>query len=98
MADSSSMPLRGDLHVHSCHSRQSGSLTFLKSRDCYTPPEDVYRVAKARGMDVVTITDHDSIGGCLEYLDRHPDAPDFFISEGIEFWMPGGPPEGPIGA
>ena len=23
-------------------------------------------------MDLVTITDHDSIGGCLEYLDRHP--------------------------
>jgi predicted metal-dependent phosphoesterase TrpH len=49
----------------------------------------VYRVAKARGMDIVTITDHDSIGGCLEFLNRHPDAQDFFISEEIECWVPG---------
>jgi predicted metal-dependent phosphoesterase TrpH len=40
-------------------------------------------------MDAVTITDHDSIGGCLEYLDRHPDADDFFISEEIECMFPG---------
>ena len=53
-------------------------MRFLKSRDCYSRPQDVYRVAKARGMDLVTITDHDSIGGCLEYLDRNPGATDFF--------------------
>lgn len=75
--------LRADLHVHSCHSRQSGNLRFLKSRDCYSEPEDVYRVAKSRGMDLVTITDHDSIDGCLEFLDRHPEARDFFVSEEV---------------
>ena len=42
-------------------------------------------------MDVVTITDHDSIDGCLEFLDRHPDADDFFISEEIECVVPWGP-------
>ena len=80
---------RADLHVHSCHSLQSGSLRFLKSRDCYSKPEAVYRAAKARGMDLVTITDHDSIGGCLEFLEAHPDAADFFVSEEVSCLWPG---------
>jgi predicted metal-dependent phosphoesterase TrpH len=83
--------LRADLHVHSYHSGYASHLRFLRTRDCYSSPDDVYRVAKARGMDLVTITDHDSIGGCLEFLDRHPDAPDFFISEEIETGFPGVP-------
>jgi len=83
--------LRADMHVHSYHSGYASHLRFLRTRDCYSDPEDVYRVAKARGMDLVTITDHDSINGCLEFLDKHPDAPDFFISEEIECWMPGLP-------
>lgn len=82
--------LRADLHVHSCHSLQSGNMRFLKSRDCYSRPEAVYRTAKARGMDLVTITDHDSIAGCLAYLDRHPDSRDFFISEEVSCRLPHG--------
>jgi hypothetical protein len=35
-------------------------------------------------MDIVTLTDHDSISGCLEWLDRHPDDPAFVIGEEIE--------------
>ena len=66
--------LRADLHVHTLPlAAVSGDLAFLRSRDCYSQPEDVYRVAKARGMDLVAITDHDSIDGCLELLDAHPD-------------------------
>lgn len=76
--------MRADLHLHSYHSGYASHLPFLRARDCYSEPEAVYAVAKARGMDVVTITDHDRIDGCLEFLDRHPDAPDFFISEEIE--------------
>jgi hypothetical protein len=64
-------------------------LRFLKSRDCYSPPEDVYRTAKARGMDLVTLTDHDSIEGCLELLDRHPDG-DVFVSEEVSCRLPSG--------
>jgi predicted metal-dependent phosphoesterase TrpH len=82
--------LRADLHVHSLHSRRSGNFQFLKSRDCYSKPEDIYRIAKARGMDLVTITDHDSIDGCLELLDRHPDAGDLFVSEEISCRCPVG--------
>ena len=85
--------VRADLHVHSCHSLRSGNFRFLRSRDCYSRPEDVYRAAKARGMDVVTITDHDSIGGCLEFLDRHPGADDFFVSEEVSCWFPDAPIE-----
>ena len=80
---------RADLHVHSCHSVQSGNLKFLRSRDCYSRPEHVYSTAKARGMDFVTITDHDSIGGCLELLDRDPNIGDFFVSEEVSCWFPG---------
>ena len=83
--------LRADLHVHSYHSGYAKHLRFLRTRDCYSDPDAVYRVAKARGMDLVTITDHDSIDGCLEFLSRHPDSDDFFISEEIECSFPGRP-------
>ena len=89
--------LRADLHVHSCHSLQQGHLRCLKSRDCYSRPEDVYRVGKARGMDLVTITDHDSIGGCLEYLDHNPSSADFFISEEMSCRLPQGDVEVHLG-
>jgi hypothetical protein len=39
-------------------------------------------------MDFVCLTDHDSIDGCLEFLDAHPDAPDFIIGEEIECAFP----------
>jgi predicted metal-dependent phosphoesterase TrpH len=40
------MPLlRADLHVHTCHSKITGTMRFLGSRDCYSQPADVYRVA-----------------------------------------------------
>jgi predicted metal-dependent phosphoesterase TrpH len=63
-------------------------MRFLKSRDCYSAPEDVYRVAKARGMDLVTLTDHDSIDGCLEFLSAHPDAGDFIVGEEVSCRFP----------
>jgi predicted metal-dependent phosphoesterase TrpH len=68
--------LRADLHVHTCHSKVTGTMRFLRSRDCYSPPADVYRVAKARGMDLVAFTDHDSIDGALELLNDRPDCSD----------------------
>ena len=82
--------MKADLHVHSYHSSLSGSFRFLRSRDSYSAPEDVYRVAKSRGMDLVTITDHDSIDGCLEFLERHPDADDFSMGEEVTCRVPDG--------
>ena len=82
--------LRADLHVHTRHSSVSGNLRFLGSRDCYSTPADVYRVAKARGMDLVAFTDHDSIGGALELLDARPDLPDVIVGEEVSCVLPDG--------
>lgn len=80
--------LRADLHVHSNHSGFTQTLRLFASRDCYSSPEAVYRRARTRGMDLVTITDHDSIDGCLELFDRHPDAHDIIMGEEIECRVP----------
>ena len=79
---------KADLHVHSRHSGMAKHLRFLRARDCYSQPLDVYRTAKKRGMDLVTITDHDSIGGCLELLDRLGPLPDFIVGEEVTAWFP----------
>jgi glycosyltransferase involved in cell wall biosynthesis/predicted metal-dependent phosphoesterase TrpH len=55
--------------------------------ECATPPEEVYELAKRRGMDFVTITDHDTIAGCLELEDR----PDCFVSEELTARFAGEP-------
>src|SRR5262245_44974443 len=72
--------LRCDLHVHS---RYSGPLDLpvLKhvSRESYSAPEDVYAVAKARGMELVTLTDHDTIEGALRLAHRD----DFIVGEEV---------------
>ncbi len=80
--------LRADLHVHSHHSGFTSTLKIFRSRDCYSSPEKVYRTARARGMDLVTITDHDSIDGCLELLSAHPGATDILMGEEIECVVP----------
>ncbi len=41
-------------------------------RESYNTPEGVYRLAKARGMDLVTITDHDQVSGALS-ISHYPD-------------------------
>jgi predicted metal-dependent phosphoesterase TrpH len=78
---------RADLH---CHSRFSVFKYFRRAntRDCYNAPEDVYRIAKERGMSFVTLTDHDSIDGALYLLNKHPDLTDFFIGEEVETYFP----------
>ena len=55
---------KADLHCHSVYSTFK-YFRIANTRDSYNRPEEVYRLAKERGMDFVTITDHDSIDGCL---------------------------------
>lgn len=76
-----------DLH---CHSRHSIFKYFRRAntRDCYNEPEDVYRIAKVRGMSYVTLSDHDSIDGALYLLNKYPDLDDFFVSEEVETYFP----------
>ena len=76
------------MHCHSLHSGRAKHLRFLRCRDCYSPPLDVYWTAKRRGMDLVTITDHDSVDGCLELLDRLGDLPDFIMGEEVSATLP----------
>ena len=63
--------MRVDTHVHTSFSGNT-TLYPLKYllRESYNSPEGVYRRAKARGMDLVAITDHDTIAGALTIADR----------------------------
>ncbi len=77
------------MHCHSTASQVSklGVQRALGLPECATPPEEVYELAKRRGMDFVTITDHDTIDGVLEIADR----PDVFVSEELTAWFRGEP-------
>ena len=79
--------MKCDLHVHTRHSGKC-NIPLLKRicRESYNDPEAVYQSLKRRGMDLVTITDHDSIDAA-ERLRRYPD---FFLSEEVTVEMPGG--------
>jgi glycosyltransferase involved in cell wall biosynthesis/predicted metal-dependent phosphoesterase TrpH len=77
------------MHCHSTASEVSrlGVQRAVGLPECATPPEEVYELAKRRGMDFVTITDHDTIDGVLEIADR----PDVFISEELTAHFRGEP-------
>jgi glycosyltransferase involved in cell wall biosynthesis/predicted metal-dependent phosphoesterase TrpH len=80
---------RADLHCHSTASQESklGVQRAAGLPECATPPEEVYELAKRRGMDFVTITDHDTISGVLQIADR----PDVFVSEELTAHFRGEP-------
>ena len=71
---------RVDFHLHSYASNvtdyyASNSLAIPES---YSDPIETHRVLKARGMELVTLTDHNSIDGVRVMLDAG--LPDVFIS------------------
>jgi predicted metal-dependent phosphoesterase TrpH len=55
-------------------------------RESYNEPLALYETLKRRGMDLVTVTDHDSIDA-VEELRKYPD---FFLSEEVTCTMPSG--------
>ncbi|MGE0028133.1 MAG: glycosyltransferase, partial [Thermoleophilia bacterium] len=65
---------RIDLHLHSRASTDTGSwfLNRAYMPESYTEPEAAYATAKERGMDLVALTDHNTISGALE-IAHHPD-------------------------
>lgn len=79
--------MRCDLHVHSKHSG-AVDLPLLRhlGRESYSEPLDVYWTALRRGMDLVTLSDHDTIEGALQIAHL----PHVFISEEVTCWLPGG--------
>jgi glycosyltransferase involved in cell wall biosynthesis len=76
-----------DLHVHSSFSNVPASwiLRTLHVSECFTTPEVLYRTALLRGMNLVTVTDHDTIDGALELKGI---ADNTFISEEISAAFP----------
>jgi predicted metal-dependent phosphoesterase TrpH len=79
--------MRCDLHVHTVHSGMTdfaglGSLC----RESYNDPLALYGRLKQVGMDLITVTDHDSIDASEALRGRS----DFFLSEEVSCVMPGG--------
>jgi len=79
--------MRCDLHVHSWYSgRAEVPVLEHVGRECYSHPFDVYARARRRGMDLVTLTDHDTIEGALALAHL----PDTFVSEEVTVFVDGG--------
>ncbi|HLX43157.1 MAG TPA: PHP-associated domain-containing protein [Bryobacteraceae bacterium] len=72
--------MKCDLHVHTVHSGMCTVPVLNRiCRESYNDPLQVYETLKGRGMDLVTVTDHDSIDA-VEPLRKHQD---FFLSEEV---------------
>ena len=78
-----------DLHIHSRFSARSEEWLFRRFDfpDSYSDPRELHRQLIECGMDFVTITDHDTIDGCLEIRDL----PNTFISEQVTTYFPQDP-------
>jgi glycosyltransferase involved in cell wall biosynthesis/predicted metal-dependent phosphoesterase TrpH len=80
--------LKMDTH---CHSRASSkpviaAAGLIGCPESFSEPELVYDQAKARGMDLVTITDHDTIDGAMELVERK--FQDFVVGEEVSVHFP----------
>lgn len=58
------MVARADLHTHTKYSGMS-KLGFIRFPDAVSEPREVIRTAERKGMDIVCITDHDTVRGAL---------------------------------
>lgn len=79
---------RIDIH---CHSRFSIERVKFAPRFTFNPqlePEEIYDIAKSRGMTFVTITDHDTIDGCKALVDRRGPLADFVFGEEVSVVFP----------
>ncbi|MEP7015581.1 MAG: glycosyltransferase, partial [Verrucomicrobiota bacterium] len=78
-----------DLHLHSRYSDRSEEWLFRRFDfpDSYSDPKELHRQLLESGMDYVTITDHDTIDGCLQVIDL----PNTFISEQVTTYFPQDP-------
>src|ERR1700730_5476600 len=78
-----------DLHIHSRFSDRSEEWFFRRFDfpDSSSDPRELHRQLIDRGMDYVTITDHDTIAGCVEIADL----PNTFISEQVTTHFPQDP-------
>src|SRR5262249_17864738 len=81
------LSMKCDMHVHTRHSGMC-TVPLLRRicRESYNESAAVYERLKQRGMDLVTVTDHDSIDA-VEELRKYPD---FFLSEEVTCRTPSG--------
>lgn len=79
-------PKRADLHCHSEASNKAAEvlLTAIRCPECYSTPDEVHAQAKRRGMDFVTLTDHDTMLGALALAGRT----DVLTGEEVTCWFP----------
>ncbi len=77
---------RADLHVHSKHSNRPTEwlLRQAGAPESFSEPRAIHRRCRERGMDFVTISDHDAIAGALEIAHL----PGTFLSEEITAAFP----------
>jgi glycosyltransferase involved in cell wall biosynthesis/predicted metal-dependent phosphoesterase TrpH len=79
---------RMDTH---CHSKASSkpviaAMGLIGCPESYSEPEQVYDQAKARGMDLVTLTDHDTIDGAMQLA--HRGFQDFVVGQEVSVKFP----------
>jgi glycosyltransferase involved in cell wall biosynthesis len=80
------MPVRADLHLHSRFSDRSAEwiLRRFDFPDSVSDPRALYQELRKKGMKFVTLTDHDTIAGCLEIASL----PGTFVSEQVTTFFP----------
>jgi glycosyltransferase involved in cell wall biosynthesis len=78
--------MKADLHLHSKHSRRPAHwvLQKLGCPESFSEPEVLFRLTQRAGMGAFTLTDHNTIDGCLETAHL----PGAFISEEVTTYFP----------
>jgi glycosyltransferase involved in cell wall biosynthesis len=78
--------MKADLHLHSTFSRRPPEWLFRKLGvpDSASDPRKLYDLLRRCGMDLVTLTDHDTLDGCLEIAGL----PGVFLSEQVTATFP----------
>ena len=78
--------MKADLHLHSRFSDRSAEWLFRRFDfpDSYSEPRVLYDTLRQRGMDLVTLTDHNTLDGALEIADL----PGVFLSEEVTTYFP----------
>jgi len=64
-----------DMHVHSKYSERPSDwfLQRIGAKESYTEPTFIYQTAKKRGMNFITITDHNRMDGALILKEEFPE-------------------------
>jgi predicted metal-dependent phosphoesterase TrpH len=77
---------RADLHIHSKYSDRPNEwfLRRIGSPESFVDPLSIYKICRERGMDYITITDHNGVNGALEIAHL----PDTFISTELTTYFP----------